>query len=174
METIEVRRAGSSGFQTIDQIRQANRANGHHWFSPDTMRFFDSRVSSKLYGGRFFVTSEVPPSGVREYSVRMARDTGEIETVRFFTKRGEEITSAWSSESAHALAQGLAATDTVRIVPDSDPGCALSNVMVGDAIVYRAFLPKPLKDVARSILAANGGGTLEIHSREVEHRRSVA
>jgi hypothetical protein len=61
-------------FFTIRQIKQANRAAGQYWFSPATMRFFKSRVLEGVYGGRYFVTSEKGPSGVRLYSVREVTD----------------------------------------------------------------------------------------------------
>ena len=57
-------------FRSIDAIRKAVTASGSHYFEPDTMRFFRSRLSSTVYGGRFFVTSEQDPSGYRAYSVR--------------------------------------------------------------------------------------------------------
>lgn len=45
-------------FDDLWDVEEANRRAGQHFFSPDTMRFFKSRVHSALYGGRFFVTSE--------------------------------------------------------------------------------------------------------------------
>lgn len=71
---------------TIEEIKQNNARAGYHWFASDTMRFFSSRVLPKVYAGRFFITSE--DSGIegypRSYSIRMARDSGEIATVGEF------------------------------------------------------------------------------------------
>lgn len=48
---------------TIEQIKQANGDAGGYWFSPDTMRFFRTRLGRTTYGpdseGRvYFTTSE--------------------------------------------------------------------------------------------------------------------
>jgi hypothetical protein len=47
---------------------------GSHWFAPDTMRFFKSRVSRQVFGGKYFISSEDTSSpyypDVRKYSVR--------------------------------------------------------------------------------------------------------
>lgn len=72
-------------FKTIEEIREANRRAGLFFFSPDTMRFFRSRVGREVYGGRFFVTSEqFDDSSPRLYSVRRANDDGSIDTASEF------------------------------------------------------------------------------------------
>lgn len=63
-------------FFNTDQVVAANRAAGQHWFSPDTMRFFNSRVLYTVYGGRYFLTSEKGPDGIRGYSVRETTPDG--------------------------------------------------------------------------------------------------
>jgi hypothetical protein len=67
------------------EIRRANRQLGHYFFSPETMRFFRSRVGREVIGGRYFVTSEqfdeVSP---RLYTVRRANDDGSIDTASEF------------------------------------------------------------------------------------------
>lgn len=71
-------------WQRISDVRDANAAVGHYWFSKDTMRFFDSRVESALYGGRFFITSEkrgFDDDARRTYAVRVAMDDGKIEQI---------------------------------------------------------------------------------------------
>lgn len=58
---------------SIEAIKNTNKNRGFFWFSQSTMRFFRSRISSKVYegpGGVFFVSSEVPPHGKRVYAVR--------------------------------------------------------------------------------------------------------
>jgi len=90
-------------FFTVEQIKDAHAASGGCWFSPDTMRFFKSRVLSGVYGGRYFVTSEQFPSGVRAYSVRqVSGDGSSISTVGRF---GGYATAY----QARAAARGLAA-----------------------------------------------------------------
>lgn len=104
------------------EIIETARATGSHFFDPDTMRFFGSRINAALYGGRFFVSSEQHRSmwgspawgGARRYTVRVARyvpgdDTLQIDTVGEF---GEHATRA----AAHRAAQQLA--DTVTTCSD--------------------------------------------------------
>lgn len=68
---------------TLREVKDANRALGSHWFDADTMRFFNSRVSSRVYpladGGTLFVSSERSPNGRRLFTVRHALSNGEIE-----------------------------------------------------------------------------------------------
>ena len=58
----------------MSDVRAAANAAGNHWFSPDSMRFFRTRLP--LFGERdstgrvWFVTSEAPRAGARRYSVR--------------------------------------------------------------------------------------------------------
>ena len=78
-------------FYTIEQIKRANGRAGGYWFDPDTMRFFSTRVMSRVFpvpGGALFVTSDRHPAGmgrwIRRYSVRRADGTGQISTVGDF------------------------------------------------------------------------------------------
>lgn len=69
---------------TMTQIKQANRDKGHHWFDPSTLRFFRSRFGKRVYGARYFVSSEQGPGMPRRYSVRIAHDDGRVCTVGEF------------------------------------------------------------------------------------------
>ncbi len=72
-------------FRNIAEVKQANEAIGHHWFSPGATRFFNSRVSGKLVNGRYFVSSEkFDLNSPREYTIREALADGQIETVGQF------------------------------------------------------------------------------------------
>jgi hypothetical protein len=81
-------------FTTMAEVREANRRAGQHFFDPDTMRFFGSRVGSVVYpvGNRvLFVTSEQDRGpgdrawhGERLYTVREAKPDGGIATVSEF------------------------------------------------------------------------------------------
>lgn len=42
----------------MERIMEANRAVGHHFFEPATMRFFNSTLYPRVYGGRYFITGE--------------------------------------------------------------------------------------------------------------------
>ena len=75
------------------EFQQRNKAKGQYWFSPDTLRFFRSRVSETVYqgkGGIFFVTSEKHVSYLiddqpRLYTVRQFDPkTGSVNTVGEF------------------------------------------------------------------------------------------
>lgn len=98
------RRAGE--FDTIRQIRGANRAIGGSWFDTPAMRFFGTRVDRNVYGGRYFVTSEQDDDGViwdgeRRWTVRAAMDNGNVTTVG-------ELGQYATREEAHAAARALA------------------------------------------------------------------
>lgn len=73
--------------ETIQQIIDGNAAAGQFYFSPDTMRFFRSRVMSRVFpvpDGAVFVTSEKNDWSPRTYTVRrFYESTGEVETVDF-------------------------------------------------------------------------------------------
>ncbi len=70
----------------IKEIKRINKEKGYHFFSKDTMRYFNSRVSS-FTKGRYFITSEKMDSlrsgkeYPREYTIRFLRKDGSIETV---------------------------------------------------------------------------------------------
>lgn len=96
---------------TIEDIKAANKAAGLYYFEPDTMRFFKSRVSSRVYqgpGGVFMVTSEQfsdfeGNTAERRYTVRQFfPDSGKVCNVDScpFNK--------WSSGQSHRHAAKLA------------------------------------------------------------------
>jgi hypothetical protein len=62
-----------SQWWTIGDIERANYNAGGHWFSPDTKKFFRSRILGDVYqgtGGIYFVSSEKSPSGPRAFTIR--------------------------------------------------------------------------------------------------------
>lgn len=73
----------------INDIKLLNKQKGKFWFSPDTMRFFKSRVAQEAYVTNddlyaLFVSSESSPfdKGKRFYTVRVCNmKTGEIDNV---------------------------------------------------------------------------------------------
>lgn len=92
-------------YQTVADVRAANKAAGRYFFERATMRFFQSRIESTLYGGRYFITSEQCPGvgHARLYSVREALPDGEIGTVGEF-QQYRHIEDA--REAARRLARG--------------------------------------------------------------------
>ena len=97
---------------TLQDIKVANHKAGRYWFSPATLRFFESRVGKRVHegpGGIYFVSSEQyrrPLSGgcdPRRYTVRQFNpDTGDIDTVGEFQQWAD-------SHGAHREAKRLAA-----------------------------------------------------------------
>lgn len=75
---------------TMSAIKTANRAAGRHWFDAATLRFFDGRVGSTVYHGRFFISSEQFQGSrpcfatPRAWTIRACNDRGYIETVGEF------------------------------------------------------------------------------------------
>jgi hypothetical protein len=70
-------------FFSMAAVKAANRAAGHHWFEPATLRFFGSRVGGTLYGCRYFISSEFTGFDrcARGYTIRQVNDDGTIDTV---------------------------------------------------------------------------------------------
>jgi hypothetical protein len=92
-------------WNTVEEIIEANRRIGQHYFSPDTMEFFDSRVEPEVAFGRWFVTSESDRSLLvprRRWTVRYADDDGTCHTWGEFHAY-ESSVDAWA---AVAIASG--------------------------------------------------------------------
>ena len=75
-------------FRTLAEARDAHNTAGGHFFDRASMRFFDSRIESALYGGRYFITSEQFHDGsyhaVRGYTIREVKADTSIDTVDRF------------------------------------------------------------------------------------------
>lgn len=93
------------GYHSMDEVRHANANAGYHWFEPETLRFFRSRVSDALYGGRYFVSSErFDAHSPRRYTVRRANDDGSIDTVGEF--QGFRTHQQATARAKHLAAHG--------------------------------------------------------------------
>jgi len=101
---------------TMQEIREANRKAGFHWFDADTLRFFRSRIGERVYqgaGGIYFVSSEqfVGSDGrgkPRAYTVRVFNpETGDVSTAR-----GVEFNTLTRSQ-ANTLAKKFAGTEDI-------------------------------------------------------------
>jgi len=78
-----------SPYNTLADVRNANRQAGYHFFDADTLRFFRGRIIGQLVAGRYFITSEqfVAPyeaPAPRRYTIRYANDDATIDTVGDF------------------------------------------------------------------------------------------
>ena len=94
-------------YESIDEIKQANRAIGHNFFSPDTLRFFSSRILEGVINGRFFITSERynrNPSNPRMYTVRWVNNRGAV-------GNADNFQAHYTSRSARNHARELKASD---------------------------------------------------------------
>lgn len=62
-------------FTTLAQLKRQVTASGSHWFDPNTMRCFNSRIAPRLIGSRFFISSErMDDDSPRLYKVRWVVD----------------------------------------------------------------------------------------------------
>lgn len=76
-------------YQTIYDVKLANRQAGFHFFEAGALRFFRSRIGTELYGGRYFITSErfIGSDGWspgRRYTIREVKPNGNVDTVGKF------------------------------------------------------------------------------------------
>jgi len=74
-------------YLSVAQIQNHNKDIGHHFFSKDTMKWFSSKVYADLHLGCYFITSEMNKYATnpkREYTIRHANGTGNIDTVGVF------------------------------------------------------------------------------------------
>ena len=70
----------------IKAIKEANQAASGTFFDRRTISFFKAKVLPTVYGGKYFITSDVLPSSDmgpvdKRYSVREALPTGLIKLV---------------------------------------------------------------------------------------------
>jgi hypothetical protein len=69
----------------MERIIEANDAAGNYFFEVGTMRFFNSVLYPRVYGGRYFITGERrDESYPEEFTIRVALDNGHVNTVGDF------------------------------------------------------------------------------------------
>lgn len=68
-------------WKSIAEVKKANKESGQYWFDPDAMRFFGSKIETDIIHDRYFITSEVNPSGTKKYTIREVKDNASIDTV---------------------------------------------------------------------------------------------
>lgn len=91
----------------IATIKDLNRRAGQHWFSPDTMRFFKSKVPDDHVGlvkNRFFITSEKSPFDKRRYTIREWK--GKTKSIETFGEFGQYGTKAQAKRILDKIMQG--------------------------------------------------------------------
>jgi hypothetical protein len=106
---------------TIKEIKEANKAIGHHWFSTGAMRFFDSRILRGVIGGHYFISSErFDHNTPRTYTVRVACDDGRVETEERDGERAEFVTSAAARAYVKELARGPKSSRCYKYASERD------------------------------------------------------
>jgi len=100
----------------LSDIRAANRAAGLHFFDPESMRFFWSKIENTIHegvGGIFFVTSEQmrgdPHLGVAEQPRRWTVRQFDPESGTVETADGFKFQQFNTSSKAHDAARRAAA-----------------------------------------------------------------
>lgn len=101
---------------SIDELKLIAASRDSHFFDASAMRFFNSRVHSRIYGGHFFVTSEKRagvysssgwiPGDPRAYTVREIKWEGSHIS---FDAVGEGFQGYATRSEAHTAARQLAA-----------------------------------------------------------------
>lgn len=72
-------------YQTIAQVKAANKAAGENWFARATMKFWACKIHGGIRKGRYFITSERDVRNENRYfSIRQAMPDGSISTVGEF------------------------------------------------------------------------------------------
>ena len=113
-----------SQYRTVQQFIRENKANGYHFFSPDTMRMWGTRVHDALYSGCVFVTSDRDFRGDRVYSVRITCKDGSVHTVHM----GRYNTRTHAHSVAKQLGKDLLSG---KMVWDSTNYKVVANTLLG-------------------------------------------
>jgi hypothetical protein len=87
-------------FTGVDAIERANIAAGYHWFEPESMRFFGTKIL-RHFGSGVFVTHETDPMGRGAWSIRVASPDGNVTTFG-------EFNAIPNSRTATTMAKRLA------------------------------------------------------------------
>jgi hypothetical protein len=92
---------------TIAQIKAANLLAGQFWFSKSNMKSFQCRLGRRVYGGKYFVSSERSQyiNTVRRYTIRMIDEEGHICTVNGYR------TYSYSKQAVTAIKKILRTVD---------------------------------------------------------------
>jgi hypothetical protein len=90
-------------YTSMTQVKNANAQAGQHFFDASTLRFFRSRIGSRILGGCLFITSEQFDYGYpRLYTIRKTLPNGHIDTVGEFQ---QYATHGQASRAAERLAR---------------------------------------------------------------------
>lgn len=110
--------------KSLEEIKNAAKTAGSHWFDRDTLSFFNSRINNKIYpttAGAYFVTSEQQDeTHPRLYSVRYCSDDGQIDTIGEFQahETSRDATRLASMYAAHVNHQGADPLEPLKNAAD--------------------------------------------------------
>ena len=72
-------------WKNVAQVKARGKTIGDRTFSEENLRYFKTKVGTRVLYGRFFVTSECARGSTeRSYTVRYATDYGYVDTVPKF------------------------------------------------------------------------------------------
>ena len=71
-------------YTSMSDVITANEQTGGHWFDKSSMRFFKTKIKSRLIAGKRFITSECGPDERTRYTIREAQPDGSIDTIGEF------------------------------------------------------------------------------------------
>lgn len=75
----------------IADIKKKNAEIGEFFFSPETLKFFSSKIFEEVLPGGYFITRETPPNEWPRFTVRKAEPGGQITTVSDFCEYSNHL-----------------------------------------------------------------------------------
>ena len=131
---LEVGTMREGPFRDLNEVEEANKRSGGHWFDRSTVSFFQSRIAPGLECGRFFVSSEDGrDERGRRYTPRLVRADGSIGDVIAPGEVDDFMVYGTLREARAALAGLEGAAVTVRRLEGRPV------VYVGETIVGSRF-----------------------------------
>lgn len=98
-------------YNSIEEMEEANRRSGGHYFDKNAKRFFRSRINDEVIEGRFFVDSvQFKYRGerrARQYEIRVVHDDGRTSSVVARDSKGNWTEDFHSLDSARRAVRRL-------------------------------------------------------------------
>ena len=139
--------------RTMAEIIAANEAAGGHWFEPDTLRFFGSEIGRDtvpVAGGWIFVTREESPCGGKAWTARIAKDSGDVDTVGEFHEH-RTARDAWEAAAEVLRETDVSGADACERMAGKTKGSTLrKGELPTDAGTFAKRLGKAFPKLADS------------------------
>lgn len=98
-------------FTGVSAIERANIAAGMHWFEPQSMSFFGTKIL-RYFGAGVFTTHETDPMGRGAWSIRVASADGNVTTFgEFHSLPNARTATTKAKHLATLLDEGRAVLD---------------------------------------------------------------